>query len=456
MTKILKLLFPFIMVWGLTPVTKGADGDFVNSSTDKSLSDSITISGCFRNMTADRPRTVTIIECDISDKNVRELCELDSNNSFSMKIPLSYPHTFTVCYNERNYINAFAAPGDTIYMDIDASSSPLSVNFNGDKAEINQQYDPAYQYISHLLYSVELPSDTVALERYLPVFKKYVKQGNDSIDKYAQEHDLSDKVVSMLYADNLYILANLALGYQGKNIEEKRAFFLDPIFDIFNEENTKVMIFPYHISAIMNHFPDVRDSAPKGIVRDIMYACDEDAPVPDRSIFYNEAYYDRLYSQNEDTEKISIDNISTGNAKVYVEGKLREISDENPVRWLINEYQGHPIYLDISATWCGPCRAGLKESESLRKYFKDTDIRFAVIWLRSPEEDWIKVAPTISKAIQIFIDDVEMTDRLMGHLKFNGFPTYLMIDKDGNITKDGVPSYLSPELLQFLNNYKNE
>ncbi len=190
----------------------------------------------------------------------------------------------------------------------------------------------------------------------------------------------------------------------------------------------------------MNHFPDVRDSASKGIVRDIMYACDEDAPVPDRSIFYNEAYYDRLYSQNEDTEKISIDNISTGNAKVYVEGKLREISDENPVRWLINEYQGHPIYLDISATWCGPCRAGLKESESLRKYFKDTDIRFAVIWLRSPEEDWIKVAPTISKAIQIFIDDVEMTDLLMGHIQFNGFLTYLMINKNVNITKDCVPS----------------
>ncbi len=56
------------------------------------------------------------------------------------------------------------------------------------------------------------------------------------------------------------------------------------------------MMFPYHLSTIMTHFPDVRDKVPKGTVRNIMYSCDEDAPVPDRSVFFNNNYYDRLYS----------------------------------------------------------------------------------------------------------------------------------------------------------------
>ena len=116
----------------------------------------------------------------------------------------------------------------------------------------------------------------------------------DSIDIYARKHNLSDEVISMLYADNIYAIANSALGYRGRDIEEKRAFFLDSIFDIFNDENTKIMIFPYHLTAIMNHFPDIRDNAPVGTVRDIMYACDEDVPVPDRSVFFNKKYYDRL------------------------------------------------------------------------------------------------------------------------------------------------------------------
>lgn len=436
------------------PSVEQSSSDSVKLSAENSVSDSITVAGHFRNITEGMPRTLLIIECDISDKSVREVCELDSNDSFCHKIPLSYPHTFTINYNQGNWINAFAAPGDSIYLDIDASTSPLSVSFSGDHSEINQQYDRGYQHMTPLFYTVNLPADTVALDEYMPVFQDYVRQGRDCIDSYAREHNLSEEVISMLYASHLYTLANYAASYAGRNKEEKRAFFLYPIFDIFNEENTKVMVFPYHISVIMNHFPDVRENAPKGLVRDLMYVCDRDAPAPERSLFFNTNYYDRIYGRNEPVKEISIDGIKSGSIIVYTDGETKEISGENPLKWLMNEYKGHPIYLDISATWCGPCRRGLMDSESLREYFKDSEIRFAIIWLRSSKDTWVKLAPTISNAIQIFIDDVEMTDQIMGKFNMKGFPTYLMIDREGAITKDGVPNYTSPSLLDFLNRYK--
>ncbi|MDE5629024.1 MAG: TlpA family protein disulfide reductase [Muribaculaceae bacterium] len=449
--RIFTIIAYFMLIASVPCTAKGA-----NSSAETSMQDSITVSAHFRNIAEGMPRTATIIECDPSDKNAREICELDSNDSFCRKIPLSYPHTFTVNYNRRNFINAFAAPGDSIYMDIDASASPLSVSFSGDHAEINQQYDAAFQYMITLMNAAHLPADTVAFEEYMHVFKEYVRQGRDSIDIYARKHNLSDEVISMLYADNIYALANSALDYSGRNIEEKRAFFLDPIFDIFNDENTKVMIFPFHLAAIMNHFPDVRDKAPKGTVRDIMYACDEAAPVPDRSVFFNKKYYDRLYGHAQPVKNISIDGIKHGDIIVYADGEMKELIDENPLKWLINEYAGHPVYLDISATWCGACRAGLKGSESLREHFKDSDIRFAVMWLNSSKDNWIKLVPTISNAIHIFIDmdDVEMTDHILGHLNVQSYPTHIMIDKNGNVIKDGVPRYLSPELPDFLNRHK--
>ena len=449
--RIFTIIASLMLIASVPCMAKGSD-----SSAETSTQDSIIVSGHFRNIAEGMPRTATIIECDPSDKSVREICELDSNDSFCHKIPLSYPHTFTVNYNRRNFINAFAAPGDSIYMDIDASNSPLSVSFSGDNAEINQQYDSAFQYLSSLINAVHLPADTVAFEEYMHAFKEYVRQGRDSIDIYARKHNLSDEVISMLYADNIYAIANSALDYSGRGIEEKRAFFLDPIFDIFNDENTKVMIFPFHLSAITNHFPDVRDNAPIGTVRDIMYACDEDAPAPDRSVFFNKKYYDRLYGHDKHVNDISIDGIKHGGIIVYADGEIKELIDENPVKWLINEYEGHPIYLDISATWCGSCRAGLKGSESLREHFKDSDIRFAVIWLNSSKDNWIKLVPTISNTIHIFIDinDVEMTDQILGHLNVQGYPTHIMIDRNGNMTKDGVPRYLSTELPDFLNLYK--
>ena len=419
-----------------------------------SQADSITVAGRIYNLEEGMPHTIVLIECDPSDKSVRDLCEFDSNLSFCHKIPFSYPHTFTVNYNRGNFINVFAAPGDSIYMDIDGSTSPLAVTFSGDHSDINNQYDAGFQDLSRSQYSVKLPSDTVALEEYMPVFMNYVREGRDHIDSYAKKHNLSDEVISMLYTDNLYGLANLACGYRGRDREEMRAFFLDPIFDIFNEDNTKVMIFPYHISAIVSRFPDVRENAPKGTVRDIMYAVDEDVPVPERSEFNNQGYYDRLYSQDIAVKEISIDDIKPGKVSVYADGEIKEITDENPLQWLLREYKGKPIYLDVSATWCGPCRVALKESDGLRQYYKGSDIRFVVIWLSSSKEDWLKVAPTLSNTIQIFVDDVELENRITGHLGVNGFPTYFMIDREGRISKEGVPHYRSPDLPVYLDQYK--
>ncbi len=320
--------------------------------------DSITVAGHVYNITDGMPHTLIINECDISNKRVREICELGEDGLFVKKIPLSFPHTFTVSYN-RHFINAFAAPGDSIYMDIDASTSPLSVTFSGDKADINQQYDPAFQHLVPIFNSRRLPNDTTPFATYMPIFKKNVEDVRDSIDCYAKKHNLSNEVISMLYTDNIYNLANDAMGYQGRNIEEKRAFFLDPIFDLYNEDNTKVMIYPYHISAIINRFPDVRDTAPKGIIRDIMYACEEDVEVPDRDIFSNQMYYDRLYTKNEPVKEISIDDIKPGKFIVYSDGEIKNVNAENPLTWLLSEFKGRPIYLDVSATWCGPCREGI-------------------------------------------------------------------------------------------------
>ncbi len=45
-------------------------------------------------------------------------------------------------------------------------------------------------------------------------------------------------------------------------------------------------------------------------------------------------------------------------------------------------------------------------------------------------------------------------DRLAATLQFKGFPTPYMIDKNGNIIKEDVPDFHSPNLPDFLNKYK--
>ena len=78
-------------------------------------------------------------------------------------------------------------------------------------------------------------------------------------------------------------------------------------------------MYPYHLTAIINHFPDVSENAPKGIVCDIMYAYDKDIPVPDRSVFFNKKYYDKFYANDEYVSKSE---------------SLREYSKDSDIRFM--------------------------------------------------------------------------------------------------------------------------
>ena len=129
---------------------------------------------------------------------------------------------------------------------------------------------------------------------------------------------------------------------------------------------------------------------------------------------------------------------------------VSNIDNVNPFAWLKKRFASRPVYVDVSATWCGPCRASLAASEDLRRHFKDSDIVFVIIWLKSDMESWAKLAPSVHNAIHIFIPDEDMANSIMGALNMQGFPTYFFIDRSGNIFHESVPHFNDPTLIDYL------
>lgn len=410
--------------------------------------DSITVSGRVVGIAEDGRRSLIINECDLYQKSAREFVELDSAGSFDAKVPFSSGHTFTIVYN-RTFINAYAEPGESIRIEIDASVSPFTFTMSGDHGKLNDELAHAHEDLKKIYYGINLPSPKTPFDEYMPAFKSIVKDKQSIVDAYIVANGLSDETADMLRIDNLFTIANSACDYTGASKEDEYAFFTDSFFDIYNEENARLMIFPSHLSALCYHCPEIIDHMPKGKIRDLMYVSMSEDTIPLRDDFADTAYFDRVFGKEE--VKIDLSRVKPSDLLVYRNGAVESVDGKQAIEWLREAYPGKPIYLDICATWCGPCLSSLANSEDVRAHFKDKDVVLAVLWLKSDKESWSELVPSITNAVHIFVSDDGISDAIMGAFNLEGFPSCYLIGCNGTIYSEDIPRFHNPAIYEFLN-----
>jgi thiol-disulfide isomerase/thioredoxin len=113
--------------------------------------------------------------------------------------------------------------------------------------------------------------------------------------------------------------------------------------------------------------------------------------------------------------------------------------DTNGNEFKLSDLKGKIIYIDVWATWCGPCVAEFKYSIKLsEKFAGNNDIVFLYVSKDGKEIAWKKFLQKHPKlkgvhGIQPVKNEPFDQDDIMRLYKINGIPRYIIIGKDGQI-----------------------
>ncbi len=139
--------------------------------------------------------------------------------------------------------------------------------------------------------------------------------------------------------------------------------------------------------------------------------------------------------------------------KMLVKGKKSQdfsFVDRSGKIYNLDSFKGKIVYIDVWATWCGPCIAEMPAMAALQDSLKGKDIVFVSICksdLRSSWENFLeKKKPG---GIQLFAEDNDAAFFI--DYVIQGIPRFILLDREGRIidADAGRPSH--PGILQELN-----
>lgn len=124
-----------------------------------------------------------------------------------------------------------------------------------------------------------------------------------------------------------------------------------------------------------------------------------------------------------------------------------EFEDKEGKRHRLTDFKGKYIYIDLWASWCGPCVAEVPHLQKLEKELKNKEVVFVSISLDAKRTDWEKKTEQLGMHGNQWIVTGES---FANTLNIKGIPHFLLYGKDGTLLQYRAPRPSSPELRQQL------
>ncbi|WP_124979291.1 TlpA family protein disulfide reductase [Nonlabens xiamenensis] len=157
---------------------------------------------------------------------------------------------------------------------------------------------------------------------------------------------------------------------------------------------------------------------------------------------------EKLKEKAQAPERITLEQADTSSNDTI---HLTDLNDDySSLDQVLAQHKGKVIYLDIWASWCGPCKAMMPFSDRLQESYKGKDVVFLFISIDTKEKMWKNAAQQFDITENSFLAHNYPKARLFQDNNVNSIPRYMLFDQNGRLVDDNAPRPSNPGLTTTL------
>lgn len=116
--------------------------------------------------------------------------------------------------------------------------------------------------------------------------------------------------------------------------------------------------------------------------------------------------------------------------------------------YVLADFRGKYLYIDLWATWCGPCKREIPYLKALEEKFKDAQITFLSLSVDRDKEAWEKMVREGGlSGVQLYLGT---GSRFQEAYRVEGIPRFILLDKEGRIISNDMSRPSSDETVSAL------
>ncbi|MCL5128040.1 TlpA disulfide reductase family protein [Algibacter sp. L4_22] len=119
----------------------------------------------------------------------------------------------------------------------------------------------------------------------------------------------------------------------------------------------------------------------------------------------------------------------------------------------LDDLKGKFVYIDVWATWCGPCVKEIPSLKKVEEQYHGKNIEFVSISI-DKASDFNKWKKTVTdkdlKGVQLFADN-NWDSNFVKDYQIKGIPRFILIDPEGNIVETNAPRPSDSRLITLFN-----